>query len=129
MKWFQSKDFFDSSIDLLKNKWLPFVLGVPLFFCLHHYEGIVVDAVLYLLQVIHSISPERFINDPPFMFGNQDSLGFFTPLYRLFLDYFTIATGTKFACFIFQLVWIVSLISLVKGMGKAFGTRPDGRSA
>lgn len=123
MSFFKSKYFFDSLIALLKNKWLPFVLGIPLFFCLHHYEGIVVDAVLYLLQVIHSISPERFVNDPPFMFGNQDSLGFFTPLYKLFLDHFTIATGTKLACFLFQLIWIVSLIFLVKGIGKSLKNR------
>lgn len=117
------KSFFESSIGMLKNKWLPFVLGIPLFFCMHHYQGIVVDAVLYLLQVIHSVSPDRFVNDPPFMFGNQDSFGFFTPLYKLFLDYFTIASGTKLACFLFQLLWIVSLISLVKGIGKSLKNR------
>lgn len=123
MNFFKSKYFFDSSIALLKNKWLPFVLGIPLFFCLHRYEGIVIDAVLYLLQVIYSISPERFINDPPFMFGNQDSLGFFTPLYKLFLDFFSIADGTKYACFFFQLIWITSLIYLVKKIGILFKNR------
>lgn len=121
--FFDTAQFYRSSIAILKNRWFPFILGIPLFFCLHHYEGIKDDAVLYLLQVIHSISPERFLNDPPFMFGNQDSLGFFTPLYKLFLDYFSIAEGTKIATFSFQLIWIVSLIFMVKEIGASFRNR------
>jgi hypothetical protein len=110
-------------LPILKDKYLPIVLGIPFFFCLHHYEGIVFDSVLYLLQVIHSVAPERFINDPPFMFGNQDSLGFFTPLYRLFLNHFSIATGTKLMCFIFQLSLIIAMIFLVKEIGKTLRNR------
>ena len=114
---------YHTSIAILKNKWLPFILGIPLFFCLHHYEGIKNDAVIYLLQAIHSISPERFLNDPPFMFGNQDSLGFFTPLYRLILSHFSIAEGTKLATFSFQLIWVTSLIFMVKEIGVSFKNR------
>lgn len=117
------KQFRSSTIAILKSKWLPFALGIPLFFCLHHYEGIKDDAILYLLQAIHSISPERFVNDPPFMFGNQDSLGLFTPLYRLFIINFTIANGTKLATFIFQLIWIISFISMVRAIGISFKNR------
>lgn len=117
------KQFYSSSIAILKSKWLPFALGIPLFFCLHHYEGIKDDAILYLLQAIHSIYPERFVNDVPFMFGNQDSLGLFTPLYRLFITNFTIASGTKLATFIFQLIWIVSFIFLVRAIGISFKNR------
>ena len=117
------KQFYNSSMAMLKSKWLPFALGIPLFFCLHHYEGIKNDAILYLLQAIHSISPERFVNDPPFMFGNQDSLGFFTPLYRLFITNFTIASGTKLATFIFQSIWIVSFIFMVREIGTSFKNR------
>ena len=99
MDFFKSK-LFDSSIALLKNKWLPFVLGLPLFFCLHHYEGIICDARLYLLQVINRWYPERFINDPPFMFGNQDSYGIFSVIYGFIVQHFHIDTGTFYFTFL-----------------------------
>lgn len=83
-------------VEILKNKYLPFILGIPLFFCLHHYEGIVWDNVLYLLQVVHSFDPNRFLNDPPFMFGNQDSFGFFTPLCKFFLDFLGLLRDLNF---------------------------------
>lgn len=100
-------------LEILKNKYLPFILGIPLFFCLHHYEGIVWDNVLYLLQVVHSFDPNRFLNDPPFMFGNQDSFGFFTPLYKFFLDFFGVAAGSKFFCFINHFLFAVVLVYLI----------------
>ncbi len=108
MSCFKSKEFFDSAIALLKNKWLPFVLGIPLFFCLHHYEGIVGDARLYLLQVIHSWFPERFVNDPPFMFGNQDSYSIFSLFYGFVLDIFPVDSGTMFFTLWGQCLWLLA---------------------
>ena len=105
---FKSKYFFDVSIVLLKNKWLPFVLGVPLFFCLHHYEGIIIDARLYLLQVIHSWFPERFVGDPPFMFGNQDNYGIFTFFYSFILKIFPIDMGAFIFSLFAQSLWLVA---------------------
>ena len=102
MRLFKSKYFFDCSIALLKNKWLPFVLGLPLFFCLHHYNGIVGDARLYLLQVIHKWQPERFVNDPPFMFGNQDSYSVFSSFYSFVLKLFPISEVSFFFTLIGQ---------------------------
>lgn len=113
MSFFKSKFFFDSSIALLKNKWLPFVLGIPLFFCLHHYEGIVHDARLYLLQVVHSWQPERFVNDPPFMFGNQDSYGLFTPFYRFVLSFLPVDQSAFFMTFWAQVLWAGGLFFFI----------------
>ena len=106
-------------IELFKNKYLPFVLGVPLFFCLQQYSGIVFDAVLYLLQVVNSFDPGRFENDLPFMFGNQDSLGFFSPLYRVFIEVFGIANGSMFLCFVCQFIFALSLVLLIRNLFKS----------
>ena len=113
MEMFKSKEFFDSAIALLKNKWLPFVLGMPLFFCLHHYEGIIFDARLYLLQVINRLHPERFVNDPPFMFGNQDSYGLFTPFYRFVLSFLPVDQSAFFMTFWAQVLWAGGLFFFI----------------
>ena len=118
-----SKYFFDSLIALLKNKWLPFVLGVPLFFCLHHYEGIIGDARLYLLQVIHRWQPERFVNDPPFMFGNQDSYSVFTVFYDLILSHFPIDSGTLLFTLFGHFLFLFATILFIYHFTKATWTR------
>lgn len=101
-------------LEMSKNRWLPFVIGIPLFFCVNRYDGIIWDAVLYLLQVVNSFDPSRFIDDPPFMFGNQDSYGFFTPLYRIFINLFGVSNGTLGLCFLSQLLFAVNIILFVK---------------
>ncbi|OWV04409.1 hypothetical protein [Fibrobacter sp. UWH1] len=101
-------------VEILKNKYLPFILGIPLFFCLHHYDGIIGDARLYLLQTVYNIHPERFLNDPPFMYGNQDSYGIFTSIYLVFLKLFSVDLGSEIFCFITQFTWIVAAIYMVR---------------
>ena len=109
--------------NLLKCWWLPIVLGLPLFFCLHHYEGIIGDARLYLLQVMHSWQPERFVDDPPFMFGNQDSYGLFTFFYSAVVKYFPIDSGTLVFTFLGQLMWFVSAYYFIMQFVKKYGLR------
>ena len=123
MNFFKSKYFFDSSIALLKNKWLPFVLGIPLFFCLHHYEGIVFDSRLYLLQVLHSWLPDRFIDDPPFMFGNQDSFGIFTSFYSLIINVMSIDMGTFLFALFAQSLWLVAAYCFIYQFSKKMQIR------
>lgn len=111
------------SVTLLKNKLLPFVLGLPLFFCLHHYAGIVFDARLYLLQVVHNIHPERFLNDPPFMFGNQDSYGLFSLFYGAILKAFPIDKSAFILTFLGQGLWILACFFLFYQFTKRMGFR------
>lgn len=103
---------------MLKNKCLPFVLGIPLFFCLHHYEGIVGDARLYLLQVINRWHPERFVNDPPFMFGNQDSYGLFSIFYDLILQLLGVNWGTLCFTLVGQCLWLVAAFYFIYQFSK-----------
>lgn len=102
--------------DILKNKWLPFVFCIPLFFCLHPYSGIIHDTRLYLLAVVNRFYPERFINDPAFMFGNQDSYGFFSFLYGVFIKIFGVSSGTEILCVCIYSLWIVAVLLFLKNL-------------
>lgn len=105
-----------SLVPILKNRYLPFLLAVPLFFCVCRYNGIVADAILYVTQYAYSIDPTRFLGDPAFDFGNQSSLGFFSPILGLFLEPLGVATGSFVFTLLMQLAWIVAYIFLVKNL-------------
>jgi hypothetical protein len=103
-------------INVLKNKHLPFLFAIPLFFSVYHYEGIVHDAVLYVTQYVYSINPLRFLGDPAFEFGNQDSLGFFSPIFGFFLEWFGVSTGAFVYTILMQFVWFLVAIFLVQSL-------------
>lgn len=75
------------------------IFSVLFFLCVNHFDGFAQDAILYTLQAIHYISPERFIGDIAFMYGNQDEFTLFSPLYCIFIKLFPIDN----AAFIFSL--------------------------
>ena len=100
--------------DVGSKNWLIFFVGLAFFFTVNHYRGIVIDGPLYLLQVIHSWYPERFVNDVSFAYGNQDSFSLFSPLYGLFIKCFGVAFGSLLTCFLFQFIWGFSFLFLIK---------------
>ena len=113
--------FFDAKINMcnvLKNKYIPFVLAIPLFFCVHCYRGIILDAILYLLQYISTFDPLRFLNDPAFAFGNQGSYGVFSPILGFFIESLGVGTGMKTLCWLSHLGWAISAVLLVKAFCK-----------
>ncbi|MFA6931237.1 MAG: hypothetical protein WCT05_13005, partial [Lentisphaeria bacterium] len=93
--------------------WL-FFLGIAFFFALNHYIGIVSDGLLYLLQAVHWLDPERFSDDAAFMFGNQDSFCLFSPVYAAFIKCFGVDSGSELACFLSQGLWIVGFLLVVR---------------
>ena len=103
-------------IPILKNKYLPFLFAIPLFFCVYRYQGIVIDAILYVTQYVFSIDPARFAGDPSFDFGNQNSLGFFSPIFGIFIESFGVATGSFIYTFLMQFAWVVAFVFFVKGL-------------
>ena len=123
MHFIKLKFFFDSTITLLRNRWLPFVLGLPLFFCLHHYEGFVGDSRLYLLQVVHNWQPDRFLNDPPFMFGNQDGFSIFSTLYGLVIKVFPIDSGTFSLTLFGHFLWFLAAFYFISQFAKRMNFR------
>ena len=66
------------------------IFSVLFFLSVNHFDGFAQDAILYTLQAIHYISPERFIGDIAFMYGNQDEFTLFSPLYCIFIKLFPI---------------------------------------
>ena len=95
-----------------KNKWV-YLLGLVLFFSLVHYKGFDKDAAIYLLQVMNYLQPERFVNDVPFMFGNQDSFSIFSPIIAIVFKTMGVNNGGMFATFFTFLALGFSLIALV----------------
>lgn len=105
-----------SLIPILKNRYLPLLFAIPLFFCTYRYQGIVVDAIHYVTQYVFSIDPARFAGDPSFDFGNQGSLGFFSPILGVFLELLGIATGAFVYTFLMQFAWVIAFVFFVKGL-------------
>ena len=108
---------------LLNKKSLVVLLCVLLFFPLVRYKGFDRDAALYLLQVVNSLHPERFMNDVPFMFGNQDAFSLFSPVIVLFFKLFGINVGGMVATFVLQLALGCAVIGFVYKWLRIFGLK------
>ena len=108
-------------IDFLKKPWVIFAVAIPFFFCMNRYLGILIDGPLYVLQVMHRWFPERFIGDPPFMFGNQDSFTIFSPVYGFFMRNLPIDVAAMLVTFGIQLFFAVSFIMLVRAVARLKG--------
>ena len=102
--------------NVLKNKYLPFLFAIPLVFSVCHYEGIIHDAILYVTQYVYSIDPLRFWSDPAFEYGNQDSLGLFSPVLGVFLELFGVSTGAFVYTILMQFIWIFVAVFFVKSL-------------
>ena len=74
------------------------------------------DAVLYVTQYAYSIDPVRFLGDPAFDYGNQNSLGFFSPVLGLFLKSFGISEGAFVYVLLMQIVWILVFAFFVRSL-------------
>ena len=96
----------------LRNKWFIYTAGLAFFFVLFRYYGYYEDAGRYLLQVVHFLHPERFVNDVPFMFGNQDSFTIFSPLLVVFFKIFGVNHGGMVAVFLLEFLWGIGAITL-----------------
>lgn len=97
---------------LLEKKWFIYTAGLAFFFVLFRYYGYFEDAGRYLLQAVHFLHPERFVNDVPFMFGNQDSFTIFSPLLVVFFKIFGVNHGGMVAVFLLELLWGLAAITL-----------------
>lgn len=108
-------------IDLLKKKLFVYTAGLAFFFVLFRYYGYYEDAGRYLLQAVHFLHPERFVNDVPFMFGNQDSFTVFSPLLVIFFKIFGVNHGGAIAVLLLELFWGLAAITLFVRWTKSWG--------
>ena len=82
--------------------------------------GIRIDGVLYTLQVIHRWFPERFVGDPPFMFGNQDSFTIFSPVYGFLMSHLSVDVAAMVITLVIQLVFAVAMILFIRAFARKF---------
>lgn len=96
-----------------RRRGLLYAFGLIVFFSLVHYKGFDKDAAIYLLQTINYLQPERFVNDVPFMFGNQGSFTIFSPIVAFFFNIMGVNTGGIIVTFFTLFALGFSLIALV----------------
>lgn len=98
----------------LEKRKFVYSLGLAFFFVFVHYHGYILDAALYLLQVVNFLHPDRFVNDVPFMFGNQDSFTIYSPIVAKVFQQFNVDFGGRLITFILQFAWGLGAICLVE---------------
>lgn len=106
-----------------KEYGLLYVLGLVTFFALIRYRGYDSDAALYLLQVMNFLQPERFVNDVPFMFGNQDSFSIFSPIVAVALKLLGVNMGGIVVTLVMLFLLCSAFITLVCKWTKFFNAR------
>lgn len=110
-------------VKIYQKKWLTYVAGVLFFLTLVRYKGFDSDAALYLLQVVNHLYPERFLNDVPFMFGNQDSFSIFSPFIACVYRLFGVNVGGLLATFLMLVAWGAFAITFVVKWAGRFGLK------
>ena len=107
-------------VKYIKENGLLYALGLAVFFALVHYKGFDKDAAIYLLQVMNYLQPERFVNDVPFMFGNQDSFSIFSPIVAVVFKILGVNTGGMVTTLFMLCALCMALIAFVLRWGRLF---------
>lgn len=107
--------------DALEKRWIVYAIGIMVFFSLTRYYGFDGDAALYVLQVMNHLQPERFVNDVPFMFGNQDSFSIFSPIVAIIFKLLGVNYGGMTAVFVMLLAWAVLAAFFIRQWMKKYG--------
>lgn len=110
-------------LECLQKKWFLYIAGVAFFLALVRYKGFDGDAALYLLQVVNHLHPERFLNDVPFMFGNQDSFSIFSPIVACVYRLLGVNAGGQVMTFLMLVAWGAFAIMLVVKWAERFGLK------
>ncbi len=71
-------------------------ISVLFFFCVNHFDGILQDCMLYTMQAVDFIAPERFAGDAAFTLGTQHRYTLFPQLYAPFILLFPVDKGALF---------------------------------
>lgn len=109
--------------ELLEKRFVIYLSGLLFFFAFVHYSGYVLDAVLYLLQAVNYLHPERFVYDVPFMFGNQDSLTIYSPIVAKVFELFNVDFGGRLLTFCLQFFWGIGAICFIEKWCSHFGCK------
>jgi len=71
-------------------------ISILFFFSVNHFDGILQDCMLYTMQAMNFIAPERFAGDVAFTLGTQHHYTLFPQLYAPFIFLLPIDKGVLF---------------------------------
>lgn len=95
---------------------LNVVLGaLALWLLTHPYTGFDHhDTRIYSVLALHWLNPDAYARDPFFMFGSQDSLSLFSPLYGTLIKFFGLGAASKIVLLSGAIVWLAAAILLAR---------------
>ena len=75
--------------DVIDSPPLPllFLLLLAIWLFGHPFQGLQHDAILYAVQALSLLHPERYSHDLFFLYGSQDEFTLFTPIYATLIDF------------------------------------------
>lgn len=111
------------TINALRELSFLHIVGLVVYFSLIRYRGFDCDAALYLLQVMNYLQPERFVNDVPFMFGNQDAFSVFSPIVAEPLKIFGVNMGGRITTLTMHFLMYTAVFTLVCKWTNLFNAR------
>lgn len=88
-----------------KDKVCLSLICATVFFLSHPFTGITGDGEIYLLHVLQSRAPDRYINDLEFIGGNQSSFSLFNYLYGAFIRTAGAFYGTALLTYLMAALW------------------------
>lgn len=105
----------------LRVEWrgrLTLFLAAMLLWLLNHpLMGVAIhDARIYTILALHWLNPQAYARDPFFMFGSQDSLSLFSPLYAPLIAQFGLTVAAISVLLSGAVLWCVAAIWLVRGL-------------
>lgn len=82
-----------------------FLLFAAVWLICHPYQGIAGDAILYTVQALRHLHPERYATDVFFLGVSQDDYTLFSPLYASLIDLLGLGKAALTLAFFGALLW------------------------
>jgi len=87
--------------------------AMALWLLTHPYTGFDFhDTRIYTVLALHWLSPEAYARDPFFMFGSQDSLSLFSPIYGTLIKWLGLSFATMFILLSGAFLWLLAAVQL-----------------
>ena len=91
------------------------LLAAALWFLTHSYVGFDYhDTRIYTVLALHWLHPEAYARDPFFLFGSQDSLSLFSPLYGSLIKFMGIDLAGKLILLVGLAAWLLAALLLAR---------------
>ncbi|PKO83514.1 MAG: hypothetical protein CVU17_07940 [Betaproteobacteria bacterium HGW-Betaproteobacteria-11] len=91
-----------------------FLAGFALWLLLHPYWGIWHDARLYSVMALHWLMPQNYARDPWFVYGTQDGISLFTPLFARLVAWLGLGEAARLVSLLGGFVYALASWTLVR---------------